>query len=188
MTPRLRAEQAAARIYGLLIERALRTNTGPVTVGDLADLLTREFEAAAAPLPSESEDAREVPPERAEPGPCSTPTPKPPGLNGAESVYDHDAPAFCVCGWRMDSHGEPSCTCPSADCAAHPGGPCHCAKCRPSPEEARSGHRIDCPCCTSVPGAAPATTTREPCRRCHAVPHYEDNCPLPRDGKGDATP
>ena len=57
MTPRLRAEQAAARIYGLLIERALRTNTGPVTVGDLADLLTREFEAAAAPLPSESEGA-----------------------------------------------------------------------------------------------------------------------------------
>ena len=114
---------------------------------------------APAPLPSESEGAPAweafkavamVPPERAEPGPCSTPTLRPPGRNGDESAYDHDAPAFCVCGWRMDSHPaprsseEPRCaTCGGGGriYAGDPNGPWPCPDCGGSARAAPGGTR-----------------------------------------------
>lgn len=48
-SPKIAAERAAARIYGLCIERALRTTTGPVTVGDIAAVLVNEFREFASP-------------------------------------------------------------------------------------------------------------------------------------------
>jgi NTP pyrophosphatase (non-canonical NTP hydrolase) len=44
------------------------------------------------------------------PNPCASPRAKPKGRNGDESVEDHDAPEFCVCGWRMDAHAAPRAT------------------------------------------------------------------------------